>query len=242
MSKRKAPIFTNVDDLLEFERARKMVKSQHTQGSSQKKSQKKRKLQTLSRFGNKAERSPEVKVFDTSVNTNLSQTGGTTCLNTMVLGSDSNNRIGRKVELKHVNVKLEYFNAHLASVTQAPSETFRVSLVYDRQSDGANVAYTDVYSVNGSINAPYATRNINNIDRFVVLKDWVLNLNSSLTTTQLMEHYCAVSHDTRYNGTNGGTYADISTGGLWLVYASDNAVMADEGQLNGYCRVAYADE
>ena len=94
----------------------------------------------------------------------------------IAVGTDNTNRIGRKITIK--SVEYDYTFAATQSdlgTTASYSEMMdglRLSLVWDRQPAGGGTipSYSDIYaSAPNAQTAPLSKRNMDNIDRFVVL-------------------------------------------------------------------------
>lgn len=193
----------------------------------------------------KSESSPEVKFIDTTVNANASDAGGVVLVNACIEGTDAINRIGRKIELTSVEYDLLWSNSltNLGTAADYPtaSDTLRVSLVYDRQPNGAAAAYTDVYSAPASIVAPFAHRNINNLDRFEVLATDLVVISAGGPNAEKIHRYIKTKHDVRFNAGNAGTIADIQSGSLFIMFIDQNTNTFLESTLVGSCRVRFHD-
>lgn len=197
------------------------------------------------KYGTKSDSSPEVKFIDTSVNVNPNATGTVLLLNACVEGSDYNNRIGRKIELTSVEYSLVFAGGtgDLGTGATYPEniDVGMFSLVYDKQSNGAAPAWSDVYTVSGSVISPFSHRNVNNLDRFVVLATDRLTISVAGPNSAMCNRYIRTKHDVRFNSGNAGTIADINSGGLFLVYADQNTAGTQLTTLYGRVRVRYHD-
>jgi hypothetical protein len=181
----------------------------------------------------------EIRCADTVVQSagapvNISVNGLFACLNGLFVGSALNQRVGRKITAKALDISL------LFNVT-GPNERgthIRTVIVYDRQNNGENTPsftslYTGVYSATMSnpTDAVMAPRNLSNIARFSVLMDkrieLVGNMSGSSTFSASWPQEALVKHigmvrETQYNEGNTGTSADIMSGALWLLIYSTN--------------------
>jgi hypothetical protein len=98
-------------------------------------------------------------------------------------------------------------------------------LIYDDQPNGALPAITDILNTAD----PASQLNLNNRDRFRVLKDKCFAfdpyLQSASASAQIfsVRIYRKLNIDCTFNGVNGGTIADIQTGALLLAYVGSNA-------------------
>lgn len=210
-----------------------------------KKSTKMAKFIRNDRFGVKLQMGPEIKNVDTNfLDVQPSSTGAVTLLNGMTQGTTTVTRIGQKIEMTACQIKLAYSSATTASVTTAPMDLLQVSLVYDKQANGAAPAWSDIFTDSTAINAPCGARNVNNLDRFVVLKTFHVCLAGAGPNAEYIEHYVSMKHDVRYNTGTAGTVADIQTGALYLAYSNGNAIagVANSGKIVANIRVSFKDE
>jgi len=197
------------------------------------------------RYGTKQEMSPEIKFYDVAYNQGTG-TNSTLLMFVPLEGSDFNQRVGRKVSVTSVHIKgfIAYLAASLSGSTglnTAGSDCVHLAVVYDKQTNGAAVQYTDIYTNSGA-NGPFEFRNVNNLDRFIVLKEWLLKFDTAADLSQTFEAFIKIKHDVRFNGVNGGTVADITTGGFFLTWCTTNTTGNLPGNLLAESRVAYKDD
>jgi len=157
----------------------------------------------------------EVKYVDlASANYGLNTTGSVTLLPIIPQGPDEINRIGRNVALRSLYIRGRCTNNSTATLNQCV-----IAIVYDRQSNKANPAITDVYT---SI-SPNAFRNDENKDRFLILKEWRFNLAGVSTATLNADHrninkYMKLPNlPVNYSTGTTGLIGEINTGGLYLM-------------------------
>lgn len=178
----------------------------------------------------------EKKVNDLSVATyQANTTGSITLLALPILGSDFNQRIGRKIFLRSLyvrgSVKIE--NSGVASAIVTPSQQARMIILLDKQPNGAAPAITDIL-----VSAhPASQLNLNNRDRFNIIKDKCYTFGPYTVSTTATQSFAAVGGgiiynvkmykklkcDMIFNATNGGTIADINSGALYMVWIGDQA-------------------
>lgn len=207
-----------------------------------------RKKSALAKFKSVQGRSPETKFFDQNTNTNtITQTGVVQCINFPVEGADYNNRVGRKIEMTSYQFKgmIAQSAANFAAAGSGNTAgviAYRISLVYDKQPTPATaVTYNAIYNASGTVLAPYEPRLVDNIERFEVLKEWYGTIDTANKLSQEIDGYVKMNHEVRFNSTNGGTVADITTGALYLVYATDVANGANNPMILGVNRVRFRD-
>lgn len=207
---------------------------------------------------------PELKAVDYwSSATNLDQASATTpiLLNGIAAGTDFYNRVGRKVVLKSVMIKGEcHISSGAGTGAATPYEAYpvRVALVYDDQVNGAAPAVSDIFqgvsSGGGTQAYPLVGINLNNRDRFRVLKDWTFVLRPNTTAAGSVNYgdgfggkkdfkaFIRLNNDEIFSGT-GATVSSIQTGALWLVaYQFQTAALNQPtAAINFATRVRYAD-
>lgn len=190
-----------------------------------------------------AGRAPEVKMYDTTPTANVYNGGEyVVTLNAMAQGTDYAERVGRKIEMTSCQVKLLMGSttANLATISTAQlgGDKYRVALVYDKQTNQAAPAYTDIYATSGS----NAMRNVNNLDRFDVL--WVeeFAVCTAGPNNWTLDKYVKFNLDTRFDQAGSGV-TGVITGGLFLVVSALNTTSGVTSALiNGVTRVSYRDE
>lgn len=114
----------------------------------------------------------ELKSLDVPLATYaLNTTGSVQPLNLIRAGTSFNNRVGRKVEGRSIRVS----GTIDAIRTVTGNDYARVMIVYDRQSNGGAPAIADILQTvdqagNGTTTS-YSGVNLNNRDRFIILRD-----------------------------------------------------------------------
>lgn len=187
----------------------------------------------------------ERKVIDTaSASYDINTTGSVTLLNGVAAGTDFTDRIGRKIIMKTAQIEgcINQTGGDVATTVNY----CRVMIVYDKQSNGALPAITDVLTAATS----KSFMNLNNRDRFVVLLDRRHAVGSrGITATQSfsdgpgpvpLHEYIKINLPVIYDG---GTAAigDIQTGSLFLLTIGDVAAGTSDAQFIGALRVRFAD-
>jgi len=147
-------------------------------------------------------------------------------LNGVALGASLNERVGRKIQMKSLQVRWN------DSTTAGPFP-LRILVVYDRDADTLPLI-TDILSTNNF----NSNMQLNNADRFVVLHDEVIQVvvgNSG--NYRAGKFYIKLNLPTVYSGsTNAG--GDISHGSLWMMSCSLGSTGAGIGYSS---RVRYTD-
>jgi len=173
-------------------------------------------------------------------------------LNPIATGTDYYNRIGRKVRVKSL-----MFRASVTTGFQEPQgiRPIRIALVLDKQPNNSATppVYSDMFQgVNEAgvaHSSAYSGVNLNNRDRFRVLKDWTFQLvaaegifPSSYThgNKQILQHYMKLDEEQIFSDTP-ATQAAISTGAIYMVCFTDSAGAGNDCQITWATRVRFAD-
>lgn len=184
--------------------------------------------------GNRFDLRHEKKVSDIATATyQVNTTGSFTLLHIPTQGTDYTNRIGRKTMMKSVyirgRVQLEDAGT-LAAVVNSYAQQGRFILFLDLQPNGAVPVVTDLLNTAD----PASQLNLNNRDRFKIIKDKCFVFDpiavSTVTTpagflnrtVYNFKVFKKCSIETIFS-TNGGTIADITTGALYMFWIGSQA-------------------
>lgn len=198
-------------------------------------------------------RAAEKKVIDIAnavyqVNT----TGSFTLLNGCVQGTDYTNRIGRKIVVKSVYIRGAVYvePAVTPAVATAPAQQARMILFLDLQPNGAAPAATDLLTAAN----PYSMLNLNNRDRFRILRDEVFVFDPYFNVTTATQAQAAVTNtykevncykklnlESIYNAGNAGTIGDIQSGALYMFWIGSVPAGAADSNANVSTRVRFLD-
>lgn len=196
------------------------------------------------KYHNSQGETPEIKFIDGTINMNPDQNGEVTLLNGTIPGTGVSNRVGQKIEI--TSIEYDFGCAITAtSLASSPSvvgtDFMRVAIVYDKQSNGAALAYTDVYENITSVVSPFTHRNINNLDRFDVLAVDDIRFDTANNLSVRLHRYIKCNLDVRYNTGTAGTIADIVSGSLYVVAADQYTSGAGVSNVLGRVRVRFYD-
>lgn len=175
----------------------------------------------------------------------LNQTAVITPLNLIRVGSTFCNRIGRKISMKSLRL-----NGYINTLRTASVDDYvRIMVVYDRQTNGALPAIADILQdtdqATTNVTNSHSGANVNNVDRFQILKDYHIYLptltvtagqittpgfTDPVSTTMRIDCYLKLNGLlTQYKADSSpAVIGDISSGGLYLVTFGGNAA-AEEG-------------
>jgi len=187
------------------------------------------------RFDPRGSSSPEKKSIDTNLtgySCPLTSSFGTvTLLNGSVRGTNSNERVGRKILMKSVFIRLNSIaNSNNASQV-------RYMIIYDRQTSGATPSSSSFID-----NANFCgVSNLSNAERYVILCDEITDSRQSNSVNISSKRYIKCNLETMYTG-NAGTVADINTGALWFMACNNSDQTAGATNLvDATIRVRYID-
>jgi len=100
-------------------------------------------------------------------------------LNNIAQGSNANSREGRKVVVKGIETHLNFLQTPTDTAAHT-AQTIRVVTYLDKQCNGDSPLFSDLFAGGGT----YGQNNLYNLDnaqRFVILDDYVIELNSTAT-------------------------------------------------------------
>lgn len=154
-----------------------------------------------------------------------------TCINDVQQGTSAITRVGRKILMKSVLVQ--------GFVKITGDAMPRIVIIYDRQSNGAAPAATDIFTSNTLM----AAQNLDNRDRFIVLADIFPgddseNLVGNQGGFYGWKRFIKMNLETIYSG-NAGTIADITSGSLLICTNVNGGTVSGE---SGLQRVRFVDE
>lgn len=197
---------------------------------------KKNKLTSIARrYGNKRLAiKQELLALDLAfVNSDFTIAGVVTLLNPVVNGTDTFNRYGRKIYMKSVHVR-----GCIQNAATSVQDELRLMIIYDRQPNGVLATSANILqdSTVGAATTSLSHLNLNNRDRFLVLRDMVIQGPACTNTAGVLTNYTIPDPvrnslnvnmfiklntlETVYNGGNAGTSADQSTGSLLMLTMS----------------------
>jgi len=182
---------------------------------------------------------PEVKALDVpAAPVTLNATGAVVCINLLSVGSSFFNRIGRKINLKSLKC-----TGYIAPIrAQVLVDYIRILFVYDKQTNGALPAVSDILQTTSQTGANttdiLSGPNLNNRDRFVILRDnhyclpHVTGAAAPFTTGGLIDQVSPTirldnfiklkGHVTQYKADSSpGVIGDIATGSLLVLALGD---------------------
>lgn len=187
----------------------------------------------------------EWKFLDSSINQDINTTAVLTLVNGLQPGNSASQRIGMKVSIKSMEIRL---NVNVTPATGV-SQVNRWFILLDRQANGAAPAAVTDYLVAQSSTAP---RQLANRKRFKLITDKIYRLggvlNGAGTGAQVAEGrmfkmYIKFRRPiiVEYNAGVAGTIADISSNSLFFGTFGTEAPGNTDTNCTGYVRIRYTD-
>lgn len=144
---------------------------------------------------------------------------GITELNNILQGAGVYERIGVKILMKNIRIRGMLYAHQTTDLCYV-----RLSVVYDRQPNGAAAAITDIFQ---DSNGAAATNidsgvNITNKNRFTVLRDQCITFDPAHSLSCGIDWFIPCRLQTEYKA-SGVTIGNISTGSILLIAAAINA-------------------
>lgn len=175
----------------------------------------------------------EFKVIDTAtVNNPIGGVGGFFLLNGSAQGLDLKSRTGNTWWNKSVQLNIVVArNALTAEVC----DLFTIMLVWDKDPDNVTPVGAALQTSAGAL----THRNLNNRDRWLLLKKWTVNVNVQRPCweTKLYKRFSLRTVASQA----GADITAIRSGALWLYAAGDAQIAGDEPKLTFTSRVRFTD-
>lgn len=150
-------------------------------------------------------------------------TANVALLATVAQGTSTQERIGRKIRYKGIDVKWDLIGA---SATGTSHRTGRMAIVYDTQPGSSLPIVTDIYESM----YPYSSRNEAGFERFRILKEFRLACVGNSTDnsqaanwSKFGRKYIKCNKEARFKTAGTGAIGDISMGALYLVWMASEA-------------------
>jgi len=180
----------------------------------------------------------ELKFIDTNAGQGVvfgvDDFGAAILLNNIQPGSSASQRIGRKVTLKSVLFRYS-INLGAGSTGGSP---IRILIVYDRQSNAAAPAITDVLLSDDFT----SQNNLSNRDRFITIFDHItqpVSVNNDYAVAGVL--YKSINMEMVFNAVAGGGIGDITSGSIYAFYAQAGNIGTANANVVARCRVRYQD-
>lgn len=145
---------------------------------------KKRKIESIPKqiFNNYYKyKNAELKFFEDTQDVSAITTTGIIAyisLNRIAQGNGESNRVGRKCVIKKINLRGELLLPSQTSIANG-TNTIRVIVYLDKQCNGATATVTNILQSADE----RSFNNLSNSQRFRILKDWFVAINSTYSTS-----------------------------------------------------------
>lgn len=189
--------------------------------------------------------STEKKFLETNIGTSANFSAGLVfnSLNLIPQGTTDITRIGNKVTITDINIRL-ILNMDDTTTAGFTKGIFRMIVFIDKQCNGATAGVADLLD-GGVLGAGvYSFRELDQVDRFTILKDKVYNLpqvTANPLHTSLTDHYikwgkkCSVP--IHFSAAT-GAITEIKSNNLGVLFISNNTAV---NVAVGLCRVKFTD-
>lgn len=193
----------------------------------------------------------ERKAVDVQLAPQQVGTGWAYLLNGCAEGTDIVNRVGRRSTLKSLLIRGS-FNINSSGLPSAPvAQSLRMVVVLDKQANGGvppngtsanpSVGTTVLKDTIGNSNA-WAPVNLDYRDRLLIIADEQVTVSPQGPEEVNFHIFRKMNHEVTFNSGNAGTYGDISTGSLWLVFYPEQTSGGNAaGYVNFNSRVRFLD-
>lgn len=170
----------------------------------------------------------EIKYHEISFGQSITTTGvilgSPTSLNLIPQGDSDINRHGNKLTITQINLR-----GTVNTIADTLPAYVRMALILDKQANGAYPSYSDIYKTNTSV---HSYLNLNNKDRFTVLKEWTFTLNAPLMFDGADAYYGITKKKISYSkscnieiafGSSGNAITDMRSNNLLVSAICDSA-------------------
>lgn len=189
------------------------------------------------------ERTAEAKELYTSDSTEpVTTTGAVVCINQIAQGDDINNRTGKSIKTKQIDIQYR-----VASQTSNVNGVAQVALVHDSQPNGTNATYSQIFD-SSNVNAGMCFRNTANFaDRFKIY--WCDQLPETETDDVATNGYTHRGRkfislkidDKRAEVRYGGTTAATPNTGAWYLIFGDGVNTTTNCTIQYTCKFQFTD-
>lgn len=131
-------------------------------------------------YGRFAGAGAELKFLDTvKAGTNIDNQGTmlSSSLNVIAQGNGENERIGRKLVIRHISIKGQLHLSGATDLIASAHNRLRLLVVLDKQCNGAAATLADIIKSTGDVPSVDAHRDLANMSRFQVLHDKTVVFN-----------------------------------------------------------------
>jgi len=163
----------------------------------------------------------------------------------MAQGTANGARIGSQITVTNINCHLDVVTGTNGSNPGVAHTPVRVILGIDKQANGAAPAVLDVLQTQ----TPYSFRNMYTLNRFIILKDKLFDMNQNLYTTtgptvgengRILKFAWKGQLPILYSGST-ASITEIKSNNIFLLVISDRDGYDTEDGVQGTVRIKYTD-
>jgi len=191
---------------------------------------------------------PEKKFIDNTAAAASVDTGTFYLLNGLSLGTSVLTRIGQKIVVKSIHVKVAVNGAPFAQTPTLPPNRVRVLLIWDNQPNTQTPTLGDILEDSTAGVGILSSQFTGYISRFRILWDERIDLGNLVANnaasdiiTGYREKFLKTNLLVSYSDTNNGDIQDIITGAIFLVFVGASATAANYSQHQYYARIRFVD-
>jgi len=191
---------------------------------------------------------PEKKFKDTSATNSSPDTGTFYLLNGLSLGTSVTTRIGQKVVVKSIHVKIAVNGAPFSQTPTVSANRARVMLIWDNQPNTQTPTISDILEDATAGIGIVSSQFTGYISRFRILWDERIDLTNltsanapTVNVTAYREKFLKTNLLVSYSDTNNGDIQDIITGAVFLLFVGASATAANYGSHQYFARLRYVD-
>jgi len=191
---------------------------------------------------------PEKKFKDVSASATSPETGTFYLLNGLSLGTSVTTRIGQKVVLKSIHVKIALNGAPFSQTPTVAANRQRVMLIWDNQPNTQTPTISDILEDATAGIGIVSSQFTGYISRFRILWDERVDLTNltaanapTINITAYREKFLKTNLMVSYSDTNNGDIQDIITGALFLLVIGASGTAANYGSHQYFARLRYVD-
>lgn len=184
---------------------------------------------------------PERNFWDKTANGILDDTAAGGFVQNLALvpeGTGTERRIGRKITVKSVHVRMQLRTGSGTTMTMP----YRLMLVWDKQANGATATPAELLYLSGS--TPYAYNELSNSDRFAILRDTWGVVTKVAAATDLVDEVVTwdvpVEIPIEYLGAT-GVISEVKSNNLILMAFTTNSVVEGHGGIDVISRIRFLD-
>lgn len=172
----------------------------------------------------------EFKSHDVYGQTNINNTGTLVLLNGLSNGDDYDDRDGRQVRFKSLQLNTRC----LLDSVSATNTLFRMIIFIDKQPNAGAPAVTELLDLTSAPRTD-AHRNLDNRKRYVILKDKRFCVNQ-IVPEKIVDVYKKIDMKTIYDDSSTSTINDITSNSFYVYFVSDQAVNTPQVTYNARLR------